>query len=493
MRALRAVTAAETWHDFCLVEPEMQSRKLISREQVNAGVCVVAVALTLGCGGGVSPPSRSAARILHTKPPVPAVQLPVHRSPRLFPSEAAGQRRVRLDASYGRVDLGAGRELVAWSFGGVVPGPTLRVRVGDRIFLTMTNRSDEPVAALSLPPVAAQTVRLAGVIVDREDEARSIGPGQTLETEFTALQPGVHLYQGSSSDAAAMATGAFGMLIIDPAEGFTTRADREYAIVQNELYVRADPAGRQVGGKALLVPDLQAMKDKHPSHLGYGGVFAPGSRVSLDARPGERLRLYLLNAGVNVVARFQMGGLPFERVWPADILGAQPTGAGPAVLAPEQGAILEVAIPPGRKARYPFGDQQLSSRGLGGIIDATGGEPEPRPLVAHGPLTPAAKREAGHALFAERCVTCHQPPPGMLRMAPDLAGVAQRRNRQWLTKWLSNPPKMQAEDADAQQLMKQWNNVPMPDMLLSPEQVDSLTEFLSPSPVKRSPPRRRSS
>src|SRR2546423_9294844 len=152
---------------------------------------------------------------------------------------------------------------------------------------------------------------------------------------------------------------------------------------------------------------------------------------------------------------------------------------------------------PRKKGRYTFIDQQLASRGLTGVIDATGGEPEPPALVATGPLTPAAKRERAHALFSERCVQCHEPPPGIVRMAPDLAAVGQRHDRQWLLKWLSNPPKMQAEDADAQALMRQWNNVPMPDMMLSPEQVEWLTDFLrgaaAAADKDKPTPRRRSS
>jgi nitrite reductase (NO-forming) len=444
------------------------------------GVCAAVAVLTLGCGDAVIPP-HTAARI-HSDPlPVPAVQLSVHRSARLFPVDPDRTKRVRLDATYGLVDLGPTGKLAAWSFGGVVPGPTLRVRVGDRVLLMMTNRSEEAIEALRLPSVATHSIRLPGVIIDREDEARAIAPGQTLEVEFTALQPGVHLYGSGAADKAGMASGAFGLLIIEPAEGFATRADREYAIVQNELYAKADPAGRRLGGAPLQVPDLEALTAKRPSHLAFNGQFAPGKPARLDASAGELVRLFVANAGLNVVARFQVPGLPIVRAWPAEIM---PPAPGPVLLAPAQGAILEVVIP--KKGRYTFSDQQLASRGLSGIIDATGGEPEPVLLVARGPLTPAAKREKARELFTDRCKTCHEPPEGTMRLAPDLVGVAQRRNRQWLMKWLTNPPKMQAEDPDAQQLMRQWNNVPMPDMLLSPEQVEWLTDFLSGS---KTPPK----
>jgi hypothetical protein len=74
-----------------------------------------------------------------------------------------------------------------------------------------------------------------------------------------------------------------------------------------------------------------------------------------------------------------------------------------------------------------------------------------------------------------------------MRMAPSLDGVLQRRPRQWLVSWLTDPPKMQAEDPAARELMKQWNNIPMPPVMLSPDQIEWVLEFLASgmAPVKK--------
>jgi nitrite reductase (NO-forming) len=445
------------------------------RSYIAPAAVLAAVALALGCDGR-QPPTRHPSRILSQIPPRPAVQLSVQPSSRLFPAEAEATKRIRLDAGYSLVDLGTAGKLGAWCFGGTVPGPTVRLRVGDRVQWTMTNRSDEALQALRLPSVAAHSIKLGGVLMDREDEERAIGPGQSLEMEFIALEPGVHLYRSGLADKQGQASGMFGMLVIEPPDGFAPAVARELAVVESELYARPDPVGQRIDKTPLLLADPEALRLGRPSRLGYNGLFAPGARARLFAEPGERVRLFVLNAAVTSVARFQVPGLPFERVWPPEVMGAQPSGLAPVLLAPGQGAIIELTIP--RKGRFPFSDAQLAGRGLAGLIDASQGEPEPKVPVIRGPLTPAARRELARALFTERCVSCHEPPGGTMRLAPDLTGVAQRHNPQWLVKWLSDPPRMQAEDGEAQELMRKWNNLPMPDMALSPEQVGWLTEYL---------------
>jgi nitrite reductase (NO-forming) len=442
---------------------------------------VVGAALAPGCGGNDDEmPARRSAVVYPGRPTAPVVQLPIQGAPQVYPAGRERMKEVRLDVTQGLVDLGPEGKYAGQSFGGQIPGPTVRVRAGDRVRFTMTNRTDEPIAGLDLAG-GGQAIDLGGVIIDRDDDHRTIQPGQTLELEFTAVAPGVHLYRGVLPSAEeAVAAGLFGMLIVDPSEGFAPAA-REFAIVQSELYARPDPAQRHVGAAAVKVLDDEARKGKRPSHFGYGGRFATGTGLRLPALPGERLRLFVLNAGPNAIARFQVQGIPFDSVWPAEVLGAKPAPAGPATLPPGTGAIVEVTVP--KKGRFRFLDQQLGSRGLVGLIDAAPGEPDAAAaLVLAKPRNAAERRDRGHDLFVERCVSCHEPAPGTMRLAPDLAGVFQRHNHAWLVSWLTDPPKMQAEDPAVQELMRQWNNLPMPQVMLSAEQIEWVLEFLSAAP-----------
>jgi nitrite reductase (NO-forming) len=430
-----------------------------------------AALMLVGCRDGGDREPHQSARVYAGARKLPPVQLSLHRSPRVYPPDDRRVKQVMLEIRNDLVDVGKDTRFAAWSFGGQIPGPTVRVRVGDRVRFTLINRSHQRVEGLSLD----------GLLVDREDERRVIAPGQTFELEATAMAAGVHLYRGVLPAAAdAVAAGMFGMLIVDPAEGFATHADREYAVLQSELYARPQVTAGKPGVQEL---DGVALAAQRPTSLAYHGRFGQAAGLRLEAEPGERLRLFVANAGPHATARFQVQGLPLERVWPAEVLGPTPKAAGPAVLAPGAGAIVELTV--ARKGRFAFGDQQLAARGLVGVIDASMGERElsAAALAALLPRTPAERRQRGKEIFVDRCVSCHEPPAGMMRMAPDLNGVHQRRSRQWLVQWLTDPSKMLSEDAIAKQLMQQWNNVPMPQMMLTPDQIEWILEFLGPAPA----------
>jgi mono/diheme cytochrome c family protein len=64
-------------------------------------------------------------------------------------------------------------------------------------------------------------------------------------------------------------------------------------------------------------------------------------------------------------------------------------------------------------------------------------------------------------------------------LGPDLQGVTERRDRDWLRDWISRPDEMLAEgDPIATQLLEEFNNVPMPNSQLSQAEVTSVVAFL---------------
>ncbi|HEY0706022.1 MAG TPA: multicopper oxidase domain-containing protein [Polyangia bacterium] len=439
-----------------------------------------ALALAASCGDAGDAVPRRAGKVYAGKPVAPVVQLALQSGVRVYPGTSERIKEVRLDVMNDVVDLGEDGKYVGWSFGGQIPGPTIRVRAGDRVRLTMTNRTDETLPGLRIE-AAPQAPRFAGVMTDRADEGKKIAPGETLELELTAMAPGVHLYQGVLPTAEeAIAAGLYGMLIVDPAEGWGTTADREFAVVQGELYTQIDPHAQPVDA-AVRTFGKAAFASKRPTHFGYGGRFVVGEGLRLPAEPGERLRLFVLNPGPNITGRFSLQDLPIDRVFVGAGWSQKP--AGPVALAPGAGAVVEVVV--AKKGRYKFQDQQLAAQGLLGLIDAARGEKDATPLVVAPPKNAVERRERAHGLYVERCVSCHDPAPGMMRLAPELAGVVKRRSRDWLVKWLMDPPKMQAEDATAQELVRQWNNLPMPQVMLSPDQIDWMLEYLAALPVKK--------
>ena len=92
---------------------------------------------------------------------------------------------------------------------------------------------------------------------------------------------------------------------------------------------------------------------------------------------------------------------------------------------------------------------------------------------------------SGSTLFRTRCASCHvigeqvsAAQIGRL-IGPDLLGVTDRRDPEWLARWVAEPDKMLAEkDPLALQLFAQYKGVAMPNMSLSRKQVDSVLEYI---------------
>ncbi|MGE5283766.1 MAG: c-type cytochrome [Actinomycetota bacterium] len=97
---------------------------------------------------------------------------------------------------------------------------------------------------------------------------------------------------------------------------------------------------------------------------------------------------------------------------------------------------------------------------------------------ASAPQEGSASAESGEALFMGKCSSCHTIGGGK-RVGPDLAGVTSRRDRDWLTRFISAPDRVIAGgDAVASELLKEFK-VPMPNLGLAPAQVGAIVAFLA--------------
>jgi mono/diheme cytochrome c family protein len=92
----------------------------------------------------------------------------------------------------------------------------------------------------------------------------------------------------------------------------------------------------------------------------------------------------------------------------------------------------------------------------------------------------------GERLFLRvGCISCHTIGKGKL-IGPDLTGVTQRRDPEWLKKWLKDPPSLLATDATARKLLEEYLT-PMPSYGLTDAEVDLLVGFLATLPPAPSP------
>lgn len=99
---------------------------------------------------------------------------------------------------------------------------------------------------------------------------------------------------------------------------------------------------------------------------------------------------------------------------------------------------------------------------------------------------PALRRVSdGEMLFRTRCSSCHTVGQGDImevdarRVGPDLRDVTRKRERAWLVRWLAEPDKVLAEqDPIALSLLARYDNLPMPNLRLTPGEIASLLGYI---------------
>src|SRR5262245_13671251 len=393
-------------------------------------------------------------------------------------------KTIQIDVVDRVIEIAPGVNFNAWTFGGHVPGPVVRARVGDHIRFSMTNRSDETmpgIASFGMPMMHSMDFHAA--MVSPQDKYRSIAPGQTISFEFTLNYPGVFMYHcGTPMILEHIASGMYGMLIAEPREGYPTRVDREYAVVQSEFYPRPDPRRRTVDGKPLYVLDTDKVRTKASTYTVFNGAYNTMVDHPLPAKPGERVRLYVLNVGPSNTSSFHVVGTIFDRVWIDGNPDNQFRGMQPVLLPSSGSAIVEFRIP--ESGKYVMVDHHFAnaSQGAIGVIDATGGAEAtpPEPLEHHNIAATASPSDPealqGKMMFDTRCLACHTIGRGPA-IGPDLLGVTERREARWITSWLHSPEDVLAKDDTAKALLSRFK-VPMPNQNLSDVEIARLLKYL---------------
>ena len=228
--------------------------------------------------------------------------------------------------------VGAGVTQMRMTFNAGVPGPILRGRVGDVFRVTLVNKGS-----------MSHSIDFHAGVLPPDDVMRSINPGESLVYEFTAQRAGIWLYHCSTAPMSVhLASGMHGAVIIDPPN--LTAVDREYVILQSEIYLGPEGGQTDAAKVAAKTPDLFA----------FNGIAFQYRDRPFTARPGERVRFWVLDAGPSEPMSFHAVGLQFDQVffegaWTLggpDRIGAAWSGGSQALgLHPAQGGFVE-CVPP---------------------------------------------------------------------------------------------------------------------------------------------------
>ena len=96
-----------------------------------------------------------------------------------------------------------------------------------------------------------------------------------------------------------------------------------------------------------------------------------------------------------------------------------------------------------------------------------------------------AQVKRGQTLWQNRgCAGCHSIGKRG-GIAPDLAGVTQRRSREWLVNWLKDTETMLQTDSVAIAMLKEYKGQKMPNQKISEQDTDAILAFIAATEAKQ--------
>ena len=266
-----------------------------------------------------------------------------------------------------------------WSYNGHTPGPFIRLRVGDTFEVRLDNSKAKLTHTVDFHAVTGPGGG-AGVLM--------ANPGDKSESTFKALNPGIFVYHCAAPPIAAhIANGLYGLVLVEPEDGLP-KVDHEYYVLQSEFYTEDEigTAGRQG------FSSTKGFAEK-PEYVVFNGhTQALIDERKLKAKVGETVRLYIGNAGPNLVSSFHLIGEIFDRVYKEGSMAAPGTHVQTTMIPPGGAAIVEFKLDVA--GDYVMVDHSIFriDRGALGILNVTG-DPAPAIFRSHKPGAPAG---SGH-------------------------------------------------------------------------------------------------
>jgi len=270
------------------------------------------------------------------------------------PRTNATLRAVRIEIRHTRIVVSPGVTYEAWTFDGRVPGPFIRLTQGDTVDFTLVNRAPIP---HSMDFHAAE-IAPSRVYVN-------VIPGDSLRYRFVARVPGAFLYHcGTAPVAMHIANGMYGAIIVDPRQ--PRPPAREFVLVQSEFYTQRAP-GTDSSVHAL---DWQKLLGLAPDYVTFNGRGAQYATAPLHVKPGEPLRLYVVNAGPNRISAFHVVGAIFDRAYLDGSPSATLNGVQTVDVPVGGGAIFELRL--AEPGDYPFVTHAFAdaTKGAVGVLRA---------------------------------------------------------------------------------------------------------------------------
>jgi len=363
------VTRAGTFTYYCSIPGHRQIGMEGKLEVTGTSLAEAGAPKAAAAGSTASESSQAAALALYTPAPSPMrgpdpSAVSVAANPAQVPSAIGARTPQTLKYRMETVELPGklddGTTFTYWTFNRQVPGPMLRAKVGDTVELTLFNAKDSKM--IHSIDLHAVTGGHGG------GQHTQVAPGQEKTVTFKALNPGLFVYHCATPLVPQhIAAGMYGMILVEP-EGGLSKVDREYYVMQGEMYT-----GRPHGAPVHQEANLEKMANELPDYYVFNGEVGALSKThKLQAKVGETVRIYFGVGGPNKISSFHIIGEIFDKVYSEGSISSPKHDVQTTLVAPGGATIVELKVQ--HPGSYLLVDHALSRAGKGavGVLEVTG-------------------------------------------------------------------------------------------------------------------------
>ena len=221
-----------------------------------------------------------------------------------------------------------GAHLRLLAYNGSVPGPTLRVQQGSQIIVNVVNEGDLETT------VHWHGLRLENRYDGTHATQRPIPVGGTFTYRLSFPDPGVYWYHPHVREDYGQELGLYGNIVVIPSEAdHWSPAHRELALTLDDILVEDG----HVAPFNRLHPTFTAM-----GRFGNVMLVNGETQLSLDARLGEVVRLYLTNTANTRVFNVGLRGAQLKLVGGDSGRYEREQLVDTVILAPSERAVVDV-------------------------------------------------------------------------------------------------------------------------------------------------------
>jgi nitrite reductase (NO-forming) len=263
-------------------------------------------------------------------------------------------------------------KMAAWTFDGSIPGKPVRVNEGDTVDFTLINPATNK-NSHAMDFHAAQ--------VDVLNEFAPVKPGDSKHFTFEAKVPGVFMYHcGAGPMVQHIAKGMYGMIIVEPKDKKNyPKADREYVLIQSQYFPdteNVDALLENTGWKGSLI---------NGKKFHYDPVHEPNATQVLQSKPGERVRIFFVNANINNPVALH----PIAGIWDRVYIGGNPKnvlyGIQTYNVAVAEGDTFDIVSPKDKPTNVAIVDHAMGAA-LRGAITVLMNKPDADPNAGKGEM-----------------------------------------------------------------------------------------------------------